>query len=113
MAASKFSGVDWNRRSRGAESAGLTKSGMPDFTRKQYPMDLPSWVFVKDDVLKWRESYDTNENSFNGGIEKQLRSKFQERKCATYDDLLDILKWKFAEMPGRLKRELNLLSTVN
>ncbi len=73
----------------------------------------PSWVFSREKVLKWRESYDSNEDSFNRGLEEQLRAKFRQQKHATADDLRDLLKWKFAEMPGRLKRELNLLSTVS
>jgi hypothetical protein len=76
-------------------------------------VDLPSWVSLREDVLKWRDSYDANEDSFNGELEKQLRAKFQAQKCATCDDLRDLLKWKFAEMPYRLKRELDLLSTID
>ena len=74
---------------------------------------LPSWVSLREDILKWCQRYHENEDSFNRGLEEQLRGKFQEQKCGTYDDLQAILRWKFAEMPGRLKRELNLLSTVS
>ncbi|MFZ0952096.1 MAG: hypothetical protein WAN17_07515 [Candidatus Sulfotelmatobacter sp.] len=76
-------------------------------------MELPAWVSSKEDILRWRDSYDENEDSFTGGLEETLRGKFQERKHATYDDIQSVFEWKFAEMPGRLKRSLNLLSTVN
>jgi len=76
-------------------------------------VELPAWLSSKDEILKWRQDYDANAGSFDSGLEKQLREKFQDMRCATRDDLRDILRWKFAEMPGRLKRELNLLAGVN
>jgi hypothetical protein len=76
-------------------------------------MEAPAWLSSKDDILKWLRDYDANEDSFNGGLEERLRRRFQEEKLATHGDIEEVLRWKFAEMKGRLKRDLNLLSTVD
>lgn len=74
--------------------------------------ELPRWLLSKEEVLRWRDEYERYEDSFNKGVEESLRIKFQQSGHATHEDLNVLLQWKFAEMPGRLKRSMNLLAEV-
>lgn len=74
--------------------------------------DFPSWLHSKEEILRWRDEYNKCEDSFTKGIEESLRLKFQQQGYATWEDIELLFRWKFAEMPGRLKRSLNLLGKV-
>lgn len=74
--------------------------------------ELPRWLLSKEEVLRRRDEYERYEDSFNKGVEESLRIKFQQSGHATHEDLNVLLQWKFAEMPGRLKRSMNLLAEV-
>lgn len=67
----------------------------------------------KEEILKWKARYDKEEDLYNTGLEKELRTKFEKNKFITKEDLEKIIGWKFqGRLIGRRKRILNLLSPV-
>lgn len=64
----------------------------------------------KEELLKWKEKYDNQEDFYNKGDEDELRKKFRANKFITKEDLIKIHKWKFqGTLVGRQKRMLNLI----
>lgn len=63
----------------------------------------------KDEIIFWRDKYDESEDSYNKGLETDLRKKFQENQYITKDDLVEVVKWKFHELPNRKKRILGFV----
>lgn len=67
---------------------------------------------TKDEALKWLNRYNTEEDLYNTGLEERLRSSFKKQGHMTKEQLLQIVEWKFKTMPGREKRERNLLKDI-
>jgi len=74
--------------------------------------EIPVWLLSAGEIARWREDYDKHEDMQTRHIEQKLRIEFQRNKHSTHSEMAELLTWKFYEMPGRLKRELNLLSKV-
>jgi len=63
----------------------------------------------KKELQYWIGRYPEVELPGEKEIEENLTKKFQKQGFATQEDLRELLKWKFGMMPGRMKRELNLI----
>jgi len=63
----------------------------------------------KKELQYWINRYAETEQPGEKEIEENLTKKFQQQGFTTQDDLRGLLKWKFGMMPGRMKRELNLI----
>ncbi|MBW2061962.1 MAG: hypothetical protein JRI95_10430 [Deltaproteobacteria bacterium] len=67
----------------------------------------------KEEIIFWRDRYNTEEDLYNTGIEEELSSKFQQNKMITKDDLIQIVKWKFqGRLFGRQQRILRMIDSV-
>ena len=67
----------------------------------------------KDEISKWLDRYNKEEDLYNTGLENELGTKFRRNKFITKEDLKKIIKWKFqGRLKGRQKRILNLLNPV-
>lgn len=49
----------------------------------------------REQIIKWRDKYDNEEDLYNTGLEEDLRKKFQANKFITKEDLKKIIEWKF------------------
>lgn len=65
------------------------------------------------EINYWLEKYGQGESAFQRQTEQTLSKSIQEKGFADKNDVIEILKWKFATMKGRLKRELNLIGPVS
>lgn len=68
----------------------------------------------KDEILKWVDRYNKEEDLFNTSLESELGTKFQKNRYITKDDLERIIEWKFqGQLRGRQTRFKNLLKSVD
>jgi len=67
----------------------------------------------KEQILELCKKYDREEDQWNSSLEKQLGNKFRISKEMSKEDLIEVVKWKFATNPHRLKRELNLIEKLD
>ena len=72
-------------------------------------MNSPS----KEQLIELCKKYNKEEDQWNSLLEKQLGSKIRTSKEMSKKDLIEVVKWKFATNPHRLKRELNLIGKIN
>jgi hypothetical protein len=63
----------------------------------------------KEEILKWNSRYDSDYPWWTKK-EKELGNKLQKNKELTREDLVQVVKWKFKEMPGRKKRIMGLIA---
>lgn len=63
----------------------------------------------KAEILFWSKKYDTD-HPWWVQEEKRLGDKFRRIKTLTKDDLVQVVKWKFNKLPGRLKRVSKLVA---
>jgi len=63
----------------------------------------------KEEILKWSKKYDS-EYPWWIQKEEELGTRFRSTKKITREDLEQVVKWKFKEMPGRKKRVMGLLA---
>jgi len=67
---------------------------------------------TREELLKWLKRYDTEEDSYNTGLEEHLRVSFKKNTFMTKPELLQIIEWKFATNKHRKIRQLNLLKNI-
>lgn len=65
----------------------------------------------KQEILAWCEKYD--KGKYNNGLETELHDKTRAREELTRDELIQIVEWKFQDMPGRRKKVIDLMKPVN
>lgn len=63
----------------------------------------------KEDLVYWLQKYSKTETDSQRETEQKLSKTFQESGFATKSEIIRLLHWKFENMKGRLKRELNLI----
>jgi len=64
----------------------------------------------REEILRWRDKYDKEEDLYNKGVEEELRIKFNKNNCIDKNDLVRIVKWKFqGRLIGRQQRILKML----
>ena len=62
----------------------------------------------KEEILSWNRKYDVDHPWWTQK-EKELGDKLRKTKVLTKDDLVEIVKWKFKDLPGRKARILGLV----
>jgi hypothetical protein len=66
--------------------------------------------FSKEDLIFWKEKYDSAEDVQNKEVEKEIGDSLRNKKFMDKGDFIRILKWKFqGKLRGRQKRMLNVL----
>lgn len=63
----------------------------------------------KKDILHWSEKYDI-EYPWWTQRERELGDRFRIKKELTKDDLIQLVEWKFKDLPGRRNRVLELVA---
>jgi len=67
----------------------------------------------KQEIIKWCEKYNKEEDQYNTGLEDELHDKLRNTKELTKEDLIKIVEWKFqGRLLGRRKRILNLIESI-
>ena len=67
----------------------------------------------KEEILKWNERYDKEEDLYNKGTEEEIGNNLRKTGFLTKEDLIKIIQWKFqGRLLGRQKRVLNLLQNL-
>lgn len=67
----------------------------------------------KEQILELSKKYDREEDQWNSSLEQQLGNRFRSSKEVSKENLIEVLKWKFATNKHRLKRELNLIEELD
>lgn len=67
----------------------------------------------KEQILDLCKKYDKEEDQWNSSLEKQLGNQLRVSTEMSRENLIEVIKWKFATNPHRLKRELNLVGSVD
>ena len=63
----------------------------------------------KEDILNWNKKYDS-EYPWWIQKEEEMRNRLRNTRKLTRQDLIEIVEWKFKELPGRKKRILGLIA---
>jgi len=67
---------------------------------------------AKDEILFWSNKYDAEEDQWDPRLETRLGERFRTNKEMTKEDLIQVVRWKFATDEHRLRRELSLIEKV-
>ncbi|MBI2005158.1 MAG: hypothetical protein HYS80_00135 [Candidatus Aenigmarchaeota archaeon] len=68
---------------------------------------------TKEQILDLCKKYDAEEDQWSPKLEAELGNRFRTNKKMAKEDLIQVIKWKFATNKHRLKRELNLVEKVD
>lgn len=62
-----------------------------------------------EEILKWNQKYDSD---YPWWTQKEIEigNKLRKTKALTRNDLIEVVNWKFKDLPGRKKRILNLIA---
>lgn len=63
----------------------------------------------REEILEWNELYDS-EYPWWVRKEEEMGKRLRKTKMITRENLIEVVKWKFKDLPGRKKRILNLLA---
>jgi len=64
----------------------------------------------RDEIIHWRDRYDSEEVQYDNEYEGVLRTKFQKYRCISKEDLIRIVKWNFqGRLEGRRDRIIKLI----
>jgi len=63
----------------------------------------------REEILHWSKKYDVD-HPWWIQKEKEIGDRLRKTKELTYNDLIEIVEWKFRELEGRRKRVLALIS---
>lgn len=56
----------------------------------------------KEEIIFWNNTYNSEEDLYNKGLEEELGKKIRKNKFITKEDLKEILRWKFqGQLKGR------------
>jgi len=68
----------------------------------------------RDSIIFFKNKYDTEEDLYTRGDEKELRERLRKNNYLTKEDLIQIIKWKFqGRLAGRQKRFLKMIEETD
>jgi len=67
---------------------------------------------TKEEILSWCNKYDAEEDQWDPRLETRLGERFRTNKEMTKEDLIQVVRWKFATNKHRLKRVSSLIEEV-